>query len=217
MSDDSNRSMRDQERLQNEERRMRRVAVTALTQQAPEQVEPDDPETEDDSRAGQRHEQRALWLDAQIRNAMARGEFDNLPGTGKPIPGLDKPYDPDWWVKRLIERENITGVLPPALALRKEDAELDERIDREPTEQDVRRLLADFNQRVMEARRQLLGGPPVITPTRDVEQEVAAWRTRREERRRQRERARSAAAQNRRARPTRLGRASWWPRRRRNP
>jgi hypothetical protein len=201
-----------------EERRLRRAAVTALTQQAPEQVEPDDAETEDDSRAGQRHEQRALWLDAQIRKAMARGEFDNLPGTGKPIPGLDKPYDPDWWVKRLIEREKITGVLPPALALRKEDAELDERIDREPTEQDVRRLLEDFNQRVVEARRQLLGGPPVITPTRDIEQEVAGWRARREERRAlQRQRTRSAAAQTRRARPARPRRASWWSRRRRNP
>ena len=32
---------------------------------------------------------------------------------------------PDWWLKKLVEREQI-AVLPPSLALRKEDAELDD-------------------------------------------------------------------------------------------
>jgi hypothetical protein len=127
----------------------------------------------------------ALIADQQIRMAMDRGDFDNLPGAGKPIPGLDgkQPHDPDWWVKGLIERERITGVLPPALALRKEDAELDALLDREVTEQDVSRVVAEFNSRVIDAQRQLLGGPPVITPTRDVDREVLVWRERRAARR----------------------------------
>ena len=123
------------------------------------------------------------WVDQQVRVAMARGDFDNLPGAGKPIEGLGTQHDPDWWVKKLIEREQITGVLPPALALRKEDAELDATLDRESAERVVRELLEDFNKRVVEARRQLLGGPPVITRTRDVEAEVVAWRARRTTRR----------------------------------
>ena len=135
---------------------------------------------------------------------MARGEFDNLPGAGKPIPGLDKPHDPDWWVKRLIERENITGVLPPALALRKEDAGLSDRLDEEVTEADVRRLLEDFNARVVDARRQLLGGPPVITPTRDIDAELEAWRTRRAER---------LAAPRRTSGSEGRSRRRWWRRR----
>ena len=46
--------------------------------------------------------------EGKIREAMAEGAFDNLPGAGKPIPGLlDEPYDPDWWVKRWIERERL--------------------------------------------------------------------------------------------------------------
>lgn len=182
---------------------MRRTAVTAaMHQPPPEEPDPAAEEPEDNSAAGQRHDQRALWVDAQIRNAMARGEFDDLPGTGKPIPGIDRPHDPDWWVKRLVERENIT-VLPPALALRGEDAGLDELLDREATEADVRRLVDEFNQRVVEARRQLLGGPPVITPTRDVDQEVAAWRERRQARR-TRTPDRPPAARERRPR--------WWRR-----
>ena len=113
---------------------------------------------------------------------MDRGEFDNLPGAGKPLKLPDR-HDPDWWVKSLIEREKITGVLPPALALRREDAELDGELDRMGSEEEVRRALADFNARVVAARRQLQGGPPVVTPTRDVEDEVNAWRQRRAERR----------------------------------
>jgi hypothetical protein len=43
----------------------------------------------------------------------------------------------------------------------------------------VRDILADFNRRVIDARRQLQGGPPVVTRTRDVEEEVSRWRERR--------------------------------------
>lgn len=46
-------------------------------------------------------------VEAQIRAAAERGEFDNLPGAGKPIPDLDKPYDEMWWARKLLEREGI--------------------------------------------------------------------------------------------------------------
>jgi hypothetical protein len=179
---------RDLEREIDEERRLRRAAVTKATGQAPEPapVETDpapDQRDEDDDAPAKRMEQQALWVDMQVRRAMERGDFNDLPGAGKPIKGLGSTHDPDWWVKNLVERERITGVLPPALALRKEDAELDGVLDRETTEEAVRRTVADFNRRVVEARRQLQGGPPVITPTRDEDAEVAAWRARRAERR----------------------------------
>lgn len=132
--------------------------------------------------AGARIQQHQTWVDLQVRHAMERGDFDDLPGAGKPIPDLGAQHDPDWWVKQLIERERITGVLPPALQLRKDDAELDGRLDRLTSECDVREELDDFNQRVLAARRQLQGGPPVITPTRDVEAEIGRWRERRAER-----------------------------------
>lgn len=85
--------------------------------------------------------------------------------------------DPDWWVKELIERERLTGLAPEPFLLRKDDAELDGRIRAERTEAGVREILEEFNRRVINARRQLLGGPPVITRTRDVEAEVARWRS----------------------------------------
>lgn len=126
-----------------------------------------------------RPEERAMYVDTVIDQAVRRGEFDDLPLAGKPIPGLTGTHDPDWWLKAVIEREQLTGLGPPAMLLKREDRELDDRLDRELDERAVREILADFNARVVDARRQLLGGPPVVTPTRDVEHEVARWRARR--------------------------------------
>jgi len=145
--------------------------------EAPDRTRERDERTGDDAAAAARIQHQALWVDLQIERAMARGEFDNLPGAGKPLPPLDP--DPNWWLKRLIERENITGVLPEALQLRKDDAELDARLDELASETRVRDELETFNRRVVNARRQLQGGPPVTTALRDVDAEVAAWRARR--------------------------------------
>jgi hypothetical protein len=146
--------------------------------EAPDRGRRTDPRTGRDA-AANRIRHQAQWVDQQVRQAMARGDFDDLPGAGRPIEGLGTDHDPDWWLKKLVEREQITGVLPEALQLRKDDLQLDALLDRQPNEEHVRRELAAFNRRVVEARRQLLGGPPVVTPTRDVEREVAAWRERR--------------------------------------
>lgn len=126
--------------------------------------------------------QRAQIAETAIQQAIRRGEFDNLPGSGKPLRNLDRVYDPDWWVRQKIERENLTGLGPPALTLRTENARLDDRLDQETSDATVRSILEDFNKRVIDARRQLLGGPPVVTPTRDVDEEIARWRERRDAR-----------------------------------
>jgi hypothetical protein len=126
--------------------------------------------------------ERAAYGETAIQQAIRRGDFDNLPGAGKPLEGLNGHHDPDWWIKRKIETEKLTGLGPPALTLRVESEELTERLDELPREEDVREAVDDFNRRVIEARRQLLGGPPVVTPTRDVDAEVRAWRERRDER-----------------------------------
>src|SRR3954469_16852338 len=96
--------------------------------------------------AAARMQHQNTWVDLQIRQAQERGDFDNLPGAGKPIEGLGGDHDPDWWLKKLVERERI-AVLPPSIALRKEDAELDDRLDAINVERDVRREVEEFNER----------------------------------------------------------------------
>lgn len=136
---------------------------------------------------------RAAYVETVIQQAIRRGEFDDLPGAGKPLPGVNGRHDPDWWIRRKIESERLTGLGPPALTLRTEDAALDDRLDGMHREEDVRAAIDDFNVRVKEARRQLLGGPPVVTQLRDPDDAVRAWRERRLERAR-----RLAAEQDRR-------------------
>ncbi len=74
-------------------------------------------------------------------------------------------------------------MLPPALALRREDAALDEALDRLGSQAEVRRALTDFNDRVRRILYTTHGGPPVTTSPRDVDEEVRRWVARREERR----------------------------------
>lgn len=134
---------------------------------------------EEEERQKRKKVSDAARVEYLIRDAMAQGKFDNLKYAGKPIPGLGEGYDPDWWVKGLIQREQITGVGPKAILLRTEDAELDARLDSQFSEKQVRDIVDDFNARVIDARRQLQGGPPVITKTRDPDVEVQRWQERR--------------------------------------
>ena len=158
-------------------------------------------EAERDDRTGRsaaaaRIAQQSTWVELQVRQAMERGEFDDLPGQGKPIEDLGAEHDPDWWVKKLVERENI-ALLPPALAIRKDDAELDGRLDRINVESEVRREVEEFNARVRKAIYTPPtgpSGPPVITRQRDVDAEVDAWRERRTARIEAQRAARAAAA-----------------------
>ena len=114
-----------------------------------------------------------------LDEAFARGDFDNLALAGKNIDNITRSTDPDWWLKSLMHREQLSGLGPPALTLRVEDQHMHETLDALPTSAAVKEHLTDFNRRIVEARRQLQGGPPVITPLRDVQQEVDLWLARR--------------------------------------
>lgn len=187
-------------------RRMERMselrAVRGAGITAEEQAELD--AAEDEERQKRKKVSDAARVEYLIRDAMAQGKFDNLKYAGKPIPGLGEGYDPDWWVKGLIQRENITGIGPKAILLRTEDAELDARLDAQYSEKQVRDLVEDFNARVIDARRQLQGGPPVITKTRDPDGEVRRWQERRS--------AAAPAAPPPEPEPTRSWWRPWWRR-----
>jgi hypothetical protein len=43
----------------------------------------------------------------RIREAAEQGEFDDLPGSSKPLSGLDGTYDPHWWVKEWLRRTSL--------------------------------------------------------------------------------------------------------------
>jgi hypothetical protein len=113
------------------------------------------------------------WIDAQIRVARDQGAFDNLPGAGKPLANLN--HDPDWWVKQLMKREQVS-ILPPSLELlRKVETEL-AAIENLHDEQAVRRRITALNVAIAKANATALEGPPTRLATLNVDKVVAKWR-----------------------------------------
>jgi hypothetical protein len=117
------------------------------------------------------------WVERRIREATERGEFDNLPGAGKPIADLDKPHDELWWVRQKLRRENLT-YLPASIALRKEAEGALLAAARAGSEQEVRRIVADINAKIVEGNRKAASGPPLNLVPFDVERVVRGWRER---------------------------------------
>ena len=115
-------------------------------------------------------------IDRQIREAQERGQFDNLPGAGKPLPDHGELYDEDWWIRDLARREGLPGGLPPTLRLRREVEDLPERVAALRSEERVRQIVADLNTRIEQARRGLIEGPATILPALDVDAVLREWR-----------------------------------------
>jgi hypothetical protein len=114
------------------------------------------------------------WIDQVIRDGRERGEFDNLAGAGKPLPGLDGPRDEMWWVRQKVQSEGIS-YLPPALALRKDREDTLARLDGETSEKRVRQLLEELNSRIRDVNRRSTSGPPSTVMSVDIELVVQGW------------------------------------------
>ena len=115
------------------------------------------------------------WIDTQIRVATEAGAFDNLPGAGKPLPNLGQEHDPLWWVKQLVQREQIS-MLPPSLELlRKVETEL-AAIEKLHDEATVRHRVTALNVEIAKINATAVEGPPTRLGTLDVYLVLARWR-----------------------------------------
>jgi Domain of unknown function (DUF1992) len=117
------------------------------------------------------------WVERKIREAIERGEFDNLPGAGKPIADLDRPHDEAWWIRQKLRREEL-AYLPPTIALRREAEDALAAAARAGSEGEVRRIVAAVNRKIAEGNRKAASGPPLNLAPFDEERVVAAWRER---------------------------------------
>ena len=116
------------------------------------------------------------WIDRQIREGMERGDFDDLPGHGKPIADVDRPHDELWWVRNKLQREGVS-YLPPTLALRKDVEDAQAAIESAGSEAEVRAIVIDVNERIRAVNRQATAGPPSNLVPLDVEAAVERWRS----------------------------------------
>ncbi len=118
-------------------------------------------------------------VEKTIREAQERGAFDNLPGQGKPLPGIDGPDDELWWVRGYVRREGLSGeeFLPEPLLLRKQRERIDDTVADLRSEEAVREQVTELNRQIRRARL-ATSGPTVILRTLDVDEVVARWRAR---------------------------------------
>ncbi|MFE7840340.1 DUF1992 domain-containing protein [Streptomyces sp. NPDC057474] len=119
------------------------------------------------------------FVDKQIRDAEARGDFQALPGVGRPLQSDDTTYDELWWIKQKMAREGMS-VLPPTLALRKEAEDALAAAAQAPSEPAVRKIITEINARIREMMFRPPPGPPLGLKPYDVEEVVRQWRERRE-------------------------------------
>jgi hypothetical protein len=118
-------------------------------------------------------------VEKAIREAQERGQFDNLPNSGKPLPGLDGPDDELWWVRNYVRREGLSGdeFLPESLLLSRQRERIDDTVAELRTEQAVRDHVDALNRQIRRARI-VSSGPPVVLRLVDVDEVVARWRAR---------------------------------------
>ncbi|MFI7587075.1 DUF1992 domain-containing protein [Spongisporangium articulatum] len=117
-------------------------------------------------------------VERQIREAHERGDFDDLPGAGRPIEGLDQPFSAEKWAVDRIRAEggDVGALLSPMLALRRERARFLATIDDVRSEAAVRELVREFNSRLLAELRRPMDGPLIPVGLLDEEEAAAAWR-----------------------------------------
>lgn len=116
------------------------------------------------------------FVERQVREAIERGEFDNLPGAGRPIPGLDGRHDPDWWIRRRMTDEDLRAALPPPLALRREAEEIQRTLADVADEDAARAIVEDLNARITAGNARQTTRTGIITRRVNVEQVLQQWR-----------------------------------------
>lgn len=123
---------------------------------------------------GPRHES---LIDQQIRMAQERGDFDDLPGKGKPLPGRGTPDDEHWWLRGYLRREGLSmeAMLPASLRLARRLERLPETVGGLGSEQAVRDAVADLNQEIEDYLR-APSAPHVPLRPADPDAVVARWR-----------------------------------------
>ena len=114
------------------------------------------------------------WIERVIREAQEAGKFDDVAGSGEPIPDIDQPYDAGWWARRWVARE------------RQRDAtiELGRLIERElprvlagTVEHKTRSGLESLNTKIREHNQRAQEGNDL--PLLDVDRLLEEWAHRR--------------------------------------
>lgn len=113
------------------------------------------------------------WVGTQIQAAQDHGQFENLPGTGKPIPSDSALDGENWWVRKKMETE---GLRYPNLAddLLRRITEARNEACAAPTDAAARTIVDRMNSEIRTHRISPPPGPPLVLPLIDIDEVLAA-------------------------------------------
>jgi DnaJ homologue, subfamily C, member 28, conserved domain len=115
------------------------------------------------------------WIERQISEAIERGEFEGLPGAGRPIRDLDARHDEMAWIRDKLRRERAAPPPPPAIQIRIDvDAALAS-LASLATEEEVRSLVEHLSDRIRTVNRTTVSGPPTTLGPMAIDEVVARW------------------------------------------
>lgn len=121
------------------------------------------------------------WIERQIREGMERGDFDALPGVGKPIRDIDVRRDEMAWLRDKLRRDKVAPPPPPAIQIRLEVDAAMVSLERLVTEDEVRSLVEHLNDRIRTVNRTVVTGPPTTIGPLPVDEVLDRWRRKREQ------------------------------------
>ena len=113
------------------------------------------------------------WAEEQVREAMARGEFDDASAHGRPLDLSDRG-DPNWWLNRKLREEDAAPV-PAAIRLRREYETLLDAIPTMASRRQVVTAVEALNTRIRYANSHGLPGPPSTVMPIDLDRQLARW------------------------------------------
>ncbi len=122
------------------------------------------------------------WIERQIREAMDRGDFEALPGAGRPIRDIDVRRSELHWLRDKLRRDNVAPPPPPAIQIRIEVDAAMASLDALETEDEVRSLVEHLNHRIRTVNRTVVIGPPTTIGPLPVDEVLERWRRRRADR-----------------------------------
>jgi hypothetical protein len=115
------------------------------------------------------------WIERQITEAIERGEFEGLPGAGRPIADLGGRRDEMTWIREKLRRERAAPPPPPAIQIRIDvDAALAS-LGSLTTEAEVRSLAEHLNDRIRTVNRTTVSGPPTTLGPLPIEEVLERW------------------------------------------
>lgn len=120
---------------------------------------------------------RRNLVERRIVEAMERGEFDNLPGEGKPVHiDTPPPVNEDlWWMLKIMRQANV---VPDEIRYRKRIDDLRQRLDAATDERQVIAVVRELNEQIRKLNRMGTNVIPTTLTTFDEADALAQWRRR---------------------------------------